>query len=178
MLRIARIAALASAFACISLPLAAQSASLESAAGREEPSAPSAKNAFYVELLGNGLLYSVNFDRLVTPHVSARGGLMFMRAEDNEENSVEVAVAPVVVSYLFGEGNGRFEAGLGVGLATATIDEVDWDTDKANGVYGTGVLGYRYQPLKGGVVFRAGLTPIFTTDQFTPWFGLSVGYAF
>lgn len=173
MSRIARIAALASAFACIALPLAAQSVSDKSAIDQ-----PTAKNAFYVELGGNGIFYSVNYDRLITPKVAARAGLMFMRAEDEVSNSVEVAVAPVVVSYLFGEGNSHFEAGLGVGLATASIDDVDFGEDFDRTVYGTGVLGYRYQPKAGGVVFRAGLTPVFTTDDFAPWIGVSFGYAF
>jgi hypothetical protein len=173
MSRIARIAALASAFACIAPTLAAQSVSDKSSIDQ-----PTAKNAFYVELGGNGIFYSVNFDRLLTPRVAARAGLMFMRAEDEVSNSVEVAVAPVVVSYLFGEGSSHFEAGLGVGLATASIDDVDFGGDSDRGVYGTGVLGYRYQPKTGGVVFRAGLTPLFTTNDFTPWIGLSFGYAF
>jgi len=172
MSRISRIAALASAFACIALPHAAQSA------GPPALDPPMAKNAFYVELGGNGIFYSVNFDRLLTPHVAARAGLMFFRAEDEVSNSVAVVVAPVVVSYLFGEGNSHFEAGLGAGLATASIDDVDWDEDFGQTVYGTGVLGYRYQPKTGGVVFRAGLTPVFTSNDFAPWVGVSVGYAF
>jgi hypothetical protein len=172
MSRIAYIAALASAFASIALPLAAQSA------GTPAIEPPAAKNAFYVELGGNGIFYSVNYDRLITPHVAARAGVMLFRAEDNASNSVAVAVAPVVVSYLFGEGNSHFEAGVGVGLATASIDHVDFGEDFDQTLYGTGVLGYRYQPRTGGVVFRAGLTPVFNAENFAPWIGVSVGYAF
>ncbi len=173
MSRIARLAALASAFAFVALPLAAQSAT--DAAGIEQPTA---KNAFYVELGGNGIFYSLNYDRLVTPNVAARAGVMLFRAEDNESNGVGVVVAPVVVSYLFGEGNSHFEAGLGLGLATASIDHVDFGEEFDQTVYGTGVLGYRYQPETGGVVFRAGLTPVFNAENFAPWIGLSIGYAF
>jgi hypothetical protein len=48
-----------------------------------------------------------------------------------------------------------------------------------NGVLGTLNFGYRYQPVDGGFSFRAGVSPIITSDQFLPyWPYLSFGYSF
>jgi hypothetical protein len=179
MSRPSRTAALALALAAA---LTARAASAQDAA----PSPITARNAFYVELLGNGLIYSVNYDRRLTGHVAGRVGVSFATAEDSEGDRATIGLAPVMGSYLFGEGNSHFEAGLGMLLATASVDEIDpgggedpfVGGDGGSTVFGTGVLGYRYQRPGGGFVFRAGLTPIFTTSDFVPWFGVSFGYAF
>lgn len=175
MSRTARLVRLALAFAA-SLPLAAR------AATAQEVQPALARNAVYVELLGNGLLYSINYDRLLTPNAAGRVGLMFVTAEDDQGDSGTVAIVPVMGSWLWGDGNSHFETGIGLALATASFDFADeFDVDESGGattVYGTGVLGYRYQRPGGGFVFRVGLTPVFTTNDFAPWFGLSFGYAF
>ena len=175
MSRTARLAGLALALAA-TLPLAARPAAAQ------EVQPPLARNAVYVELLGNGLFYSVNYDRLLTPKVAGRVGLMFATAEDDEGDSGTFAIVPLMGSYLWGDGNSHFETGIGLAVATANFDfEGGFDLDESGsttGVYGTGVLGYRYQRPGGGFLFRVGLTPVFTTNDFAPWFGLSFGYAF
>jgi hypothetical protein len=173
MFRTARLAGLA---------LALAAASLAARPALAQETAPTARNAVYVELFGSGLLYSINYDRLLTPNVAGRVGLMFASAEDDEGDSGTVAIVPITASYLFGRGNSHFEAGLGFAVASADFDteeliDVD-ESGSSTGVYGTGVLGYRYQRPDGGFVFRAGLTPIITTDSFLPWFGVSFGYGF
>ncbi|HEX8696164.1 MAG TPA: hypothetical protein VF746_27350 [Longimicrobium sp.] len=178
MSRATRAAALALALAA-SLPLAARPA-----AAQEEVQPPLARNAVYVELLGSGLLYSINYDRLITPSVAGRVGFMFVRAEDDSGDSGTIAIAPITASKLWGNGSSHFETGVGLAVATADfdfgeLDDFDEDADlSSTTVYGTGVLGYRYQRPGGGFLFRVGLTPIFTTNDFAPWFGLSFGYAF
>jgi hypothetical protein len=173
MSRTARLAGLAIALAA-SLPLARPAAA-------QEVQPPLARNAVYVELLGNALLYSVNYDRLFTPNVAGRVGLMFVAAEDDDGDSGTAAIFPLMGSYLWGDGNSHFETGIGLAVATASFDVDEIDIDESGGgtgVYGTGVLGYRYQRPGGGFLFRVGLTPVFTTSDFAPWFGLSFGYAF
>ena len=135
-----------------------------------------ARNAAYVELLGNGLLYSMNYDRMITPRVSARVGIMGLGAA-TDSASAGIIAAPVMVNYLFGEGNSHLETGIGLMLASGSVDDVEGFEDESfSGAVGTATLGYRYQRPAGGFVFRAGLTPFFGTDGIAPWFGISFGY--
>ncbi|MGE3669493.1 MAG: hypothetical protein AB7K71_07525, partial [Polyangiaceae bacterium] len=44
----------------------------------EAPSTRSAKNSLYIELLGNGGLYSLNYERNLTDDVAARVGFSYI----------------------------------------------------------------------------------------------------
>jgi hypothetical protein len=139
---------------------------------------PSAPNAVYLELAGNGLLYSLNYDRLLAPKIAARVGVMGLGAA-SDTSSAAVLAAPLMVSYLFGEGNSHFETGIGVMLAAGAVDEVEGFEDESfSGAVGTATVGYRYRRPGGGFVFRAGVTPFFNTSGIGPWIGLSFGYGF
>ena len=139
---------------------------------------PKAPNAVYFELFGNGLLYSLNYDRLLTPKIAARVGFMGLAAAD-DSSSAGVIATPLMVSYLFGEGNSHFETGIGVMLAAGGVESVEGFEDESFcGAVGTATLGYRYQRPGGGFVFRAGVTPMFNTSNVAPWFGISLGYGF
>jgi hypothetical protein len=143
-----------------------------------EETAPTARNAFYIELLGNGLLYSVNYDRLFADQISGRVGLMVIGAA-NDSSAAAVIAAPIMANYLFGRGNSHFEAGIGVTVMTGAVENVEGIEDEGfSGAVGTATLGYRYQRPGGGFVFRAGLTPFFGGGGILPWFGLSFGYGF
>ena len=136
-----------------------------------------ARDAFYLELLGNGLFYSMNYDRKFTDHVSGRVGITFIGA----------TIAPIMANYLAGNGNHRFEVGIGPMLvsvpegAEVEVDNEELEQELEDGgvfVLGTGTFGYRYQPVNGGFVFRIGLTPILAAGGGLPWAGMSFGYAF
>lgn len=147
-------------------------------ASTQEVPSTTAPNAFYLELFGNGLLYSLNYDRLFTDQISGRVGIMFLGAAEGE-SAAGVMAAPIMANYLVGRGNSHFEAGVGVALVSGAISNVEGFEDESfSGVAGTGTLGYRYQRPAGGFVFRAGLTPFFSTSGIVPWFGLSLGYGF
>jgi len=40
----------------------------------------------------------------------------------------------------------------------------------------TTTIGYRYQPIDGGINFRVSLNPVFDRDRFYPYAGIGVGY--
>ena len=177
MSRTARVARLALAFSLSAFSLSTRPAAAQDA----RP--VTAGNAVYVELLGNGLLWSISYDRLLTPNVSARVGGGFTSATDADGDNLTLAIVPVTASYLWGSGNGRLETGLGVSLASASVslnftDEEVSTEGSDRTLLGTATVGYRYQRPDGGFVFRAGFTPVFSTDDFLPWFGVSFGYAF
>lgn len=138
-----------------------------------QTAAPPARDAVYLELLGNGVLYTVNYDRRFTDDLTGRVGLGVFGG---------VAV-PVMANYLLGEGRGRLELGAGVvliGASDVDIGEVDPGEEEQDldWLAGTATVGYRYQPASGGFVFRIGLTPLFSLHGGVPWLGVSFGRAF
>lgn len=167
-----RPAALALALGLAAVPAAAQEATT---------AAPHvASNTFFVELGGNAVAYSLNYERFFTPRLGVRVGGMFLRAADEEgPGNINVGLFPVMATYLLGNGNGHFETGAGVGFGTAGVSDTDLADDwNGSAVYGTATFGYRYQKPEGGVMFRAGFTPIYAGGTLLPWAGVSVGYAF
>jgi hypothetical protein len=184
--------AVVTAFSAIPLPVAAQDSGWtmpaykdddQSAAstGKLTPESPAgppatrtAPNALYFELLGSGGLYSINYDRIVADRFALRIG--FSAFEFCLFTCTSVVTAPVTASYLVGEGSHSLE--LGIGLLGVS-------SDSDGTVVGTGVLGYRFQPLDGGVVFRFTATPFFGRGlsddgkfEAVPWVGSSIGGAF
>lgn len=152
---------------------AAPTVALETAAPalvRQEAAPGLARDAVYLEAGGNGLLYTINYDHRFTDVVSVRAGMMVLG----------VVAAPVTVNALLGGGSHRLELGAGALLLSAPghlADQTDGAAD-LRAVTATATVGYRFQPERGGMVVRAGFTPILVHGAGLPWFGVSVGYAF
>ncbi|HEX8244785.1 MAG TPA: hypothetical protein VF541_14860 [Longimicrobium sp.] len=173
MFRFRSAATLALAF---TLGTAATAAAQDTAPAADAPNV--AQNTFFVELLGNAALYSLNYERFFTPQLGVRIGAMYIQADDDAGDQVSVGLFPVMATYLLGQGNSHFEVGAGLGFGTAGIESTDIGDDWDSAVYGTATFGYRYQKPAGGVIFRAGFTPIIASGTVVPWVGASVGYAF
>ncbi len=141
-------------------------------------SAHSARSSVYLELLGNAGIYSVNYDRLLSPTASGRIGVMLFSVNGRSPNggNVTVTLVPVMVNYLKGN-NHKFEVGVGplFAFASGKFDEIGFEE---SGVGGTATIGYRYQPQKGGFNFRVGFTPIFASGGVLPLVGVSFGFGF
>jgi hypothetical protein len=130
----------------------------------------------YLELLGNGIFYSLNYDtRFANTHdgLGARLGISFYRKE-------AIAV-PIHLNYVIGSGNHGLELGGGVYTYVRL--------QGSDGVifFPSGVVAYRYQPLDKHFSFRAGWMPTFAPSSggeydFSKlgwyWVGLSFGYQF
>ncbi|MFK7807010.1 MAG: hypothetical protein AB8F74_04330 [Saprospiraceae bacterium] len=135
-------------------------------------------HALYVEGLGNGLLYSLNYDvRFAerTDKWGARIGVAPYR---------EVFTSLVQINYLFGTGKHRFEVGGGATTQLGFAGEKGRADIAPNAA-----LMYRYQNPSGNFLFRVGLGSIFIgSDEgstfedlnkiFWFWPGLSLGYHF
>lgn len=152
------------------------------AAAQEPPSPVTAPNAYYLELGGNGLLYSVNVDRRIVPAMGVRVGigLIPLLLGISIEDRATLTTIPVMAYFLTGPGRSHMELGAG---ATFTNAEFKWDTfgdaDESASVFiPTGTIGYRYQAPEGGRVFRATLTPVYLFDEVIPWVGISYGRTF
>ncbi|GAB2789223.1 hypothetical protein GCM10027275_37730 [Rhabdobacter roseus] len=142
--------------------------------------------AIYVEGLGSGLLFSVNYDFRFKPQQDGLG----MRVGIGGGNlggfdaNVGIVTVPVLANYLVGTRRVAFEAGAGITpiyVKASAADLSTGDVVKADGLSAFGTLnaGLRLQPIRNGVVFRLTYTPIITGSGFLPLFlGVSLGYAF
>lgn len=129
----------------------------------------------YVELLGQGLLLTANYDTRFSNKRNGIGGRIgigyIAGGGDN------VATIPIGLNYLLGKGRNFFEIGLGVTYLSGKLKDDIFDADFKNFV-GTTSFSYRLQPINSGFSFRGGLTPIFGRGYFYPFYGLSLGYTF
>ncbi|TWR23816.1 hypothetical protein FPZ42_18730 [Mucilaginibacter achroorhodeus] len=153
----------------------------------------------YLELLGAGVYYSLNYDiRFAGKQngVGARAGVVYFKSQGEGETFA----IPLLINYLIGKRSHYLEIGAG-GLffyhknrydngfdskrfandviKNPNINPADYYIEpNPYGVYLTGSAGYRYQPLKGGVSFRLGTNIISNfSERAVFWPYLSIGYA-
>ena len=144
-----------------------------------------AKNSLYLELLGNGGLYSVNYDRMLSDNFGVRLGVsrfgfdaITLDQDPDADAKISVSTLTLMTNYLVGKGKHRLELGVGAMAAFASADVDGVGGVSGKGLSGTGTIGYRIQPLDGGFLFRVGFTPLYNKDGFSTWYGISLGAAF
>lgn len=129
----------------------------------------------YAELLGQGLFFTANYDTRFSNKRNGIGGRIgigyIAGGGDN------AATIPIGLNYLLGKGKHFFEIGLGVTYLSGRLNDEIFNTNFKSFV-GTTSFSYRVQPVNSGFSFRAGLTPIFGSGYFIPFYGLSFGYTF
>lgn len=149
-----------------------------------------ARNSVYLELLGNGGMYSVNFEREILPRLGLRVGAATWSNDGDyifeSTNTRTLTTFPLMLNYSVGRGSNRLE--VGGGLLLGQSRRTEWDEETSSGIRTlTGTIGYRYQPERGGFLFRAGLVPFYSLNSdeeaypdagFFPSLGVSGGYAF
>lgn len=152
----------------------------------EEPFALAAKNTLFVEGLGNGGLYSFNYDRRIAPTWNVRIGFSNYRVDVNLFNvlsaSASAVVIPLVGSYLYHFPNSSSYLEVGAGITSAFLAESATTVVPASAAtylpIPTLVAMYRLMPNEGGFSLRAGVTPLFFPTLFLPWIGVSLGWTF
>ena len=139
----------------------------------------------YIELFGTGLLYSLNYEIRFAENWSGRVGFTQFSIPTIFEPELDLSVTgfPVLLNYLTGSNGHYFEMGAGVLILKISLTGKElWlgmDVDgHANRVIGAAAFGYRYQPSKGGFLFRIGVTPLFHPGGVKFLGGLSVGASF
>ncbi len=147
-----------------------------------------APNAVFVELLGNGLLYSIDYERMFPRwNVGLRAGASYFAwtvSRADGSGALKLASFPVVASWYVGPPRHKLQLGLGATVLyfAASTDSTGIKFEGAVdglGVAATGVVGYRYIPRDGGFTFGAGFTPLLRASKgFLPWGGANVGFAF
>jgi len=145
------------------------------ACDRQQAKAQATKT-FYVELLGNGLVFSANYDmRFAAAETDGLGGRLGIGYVGGGDLGGSVLTVPVIINYLLGKDGKYFEVGAGftyVGGNTTFADGFE------SGIIGTMSFQYRRQPIDGGFMWKIGLTPVIAAGTFIPyWPGISIGYA-
>ena len=115
-----------------------------------------ARNALFVELstgLGTdrrAASLALNYEYQVDPHISARLGVG-AAVEINRD----YAVGATLGAQFNTSGDHRFEGGVGVSVLYGGVGEIH---SYAYSVAPAANMGYRFQPVSGGLVFRLGFS--------------------
>ena len=158
-----------------------QSASSPDVLMKQSGKGSRAQNIF-IELGGQGILLTANYDTRFSNRrdgLGGRAGIGYIAADGDNATTI-----PISLNYLLGKGNKFFEIGLGATMVASKTSfsyfgNEDSDTESNSNVIGTMSFAYRVQPADSGFAFRAGLTPVFTSEFFIPYYGgISLGYTF
>jgi hypothetical protein len=154
------------------------------------PASAGPDNQVFLELLGNGLLYSLNYERFFSAwnqRFGIRGGGSFITYKISSANgagNLVLASVPVVASWYWGPSPHKLQLGLGasalyVSAATDATGQKFSSSEEGLGIAATAVVGYRYLPRDGGFTFGIGFTPLLRAGRgLLPWGGASGGFAF
>jgi hypothetical protein len=127
------------------------------------------KNAVFPEIGGNGVGYSLNYERMLARNIPVRVGIA---------GAQRLAAIPFLTGVLLGRGMHHLQFMAGV-TYIRNMEDLD--------AYGTSIpdhefpltasIGYRYQQRGDRLLFYFAYTPLFR-DTFTPSAGIACGYRF
>lgn len=156
-----------------------------------------AVNSVFVEILGPGTIWSVNYERMIIDDLGVRVGASYMRwsaGVGDSKASSDYYAFPITASYV-GVGNGRhsleLSAGVTVSYASGSAEGLGFESSGSGATaMGTVGVGYRFHPLSTGFHFRVGLGGLmgmgfgtwYDADAdafgFLPWGYISFGATF
>ena len=155
-----------------------------------------ASNSLFIEGGGPGLLYSVNYELLFDDDSGIRVGFSYQplsaaASSGGGSGKASVITVPILATYLASSGSNALELGGGATLiradGAASGNGLAVSSAGTN-VLGTAILGYRRQPLEGGIQLRIGLealvgkglalsNPDPNKVGILPWMYLSIGFS-
>ncbi|CAN5804259.1 hypothetical protein BH11MYX4_BH11MYX4_66920 [soil metagenome] len=171
----------------LAAPGAAQPEAPPAVAASPSAEARTASNVVFGEALGNGLLYSVNYERIFDAlPIGLRAGASYFTypvSSYGRSGNLKLATFPLVASYYVGTPRHKLQLGLGATILYLGVSSDSTGTKfegerSGFGVAGTAVIGYRYLPPERGFSFGVGFTPLLRTSSFLPWGGANAGYVF
>jgi len=143
------------------------------------------RNAIYVELLGPGIAYSINYDYRITKQIGFRVGFSSWSTSTSlfsSSGKTSFIEFPLLINYLVGNSTNHLELGLGMVVGSISDKDKFFGRSDYSSKYhlgiGTATIGYRMEPKNGGFMFRIAFTPFFTFKDAWPFGGISFGYAF
>ena len=141
-------------------------------------------NTFYLAYGGAGIYFSLMYERHLIKtdniHVGAKAGMgtsfssVLFPSEFN---------FPVGAYIFYGKNKGHIEFSLS--MSNYLLEQYDYAEDQTIRTLKNLIvpsLGYRFQKKQGGVMFKAGVSPIInfnkTTNVVTPWLDVGIGWGF
>jgi hypothetical protein len=140
-------------------------------------------NDVYIELLGNGVLGSINYERQLSkqPGFGVRFGVGTVYDNPQPTIKEEFLMTYIIgINYLFKlkDGKSFVDAGLGFTITpTELYFLAPGDSRAENFVNFVPSFGYR-RHTKNNRMWRISLTPIGVNTGFIPWLGASIGKRF
>jgi hypothetical protein len=155
----------------------------------EDKNIRKANNAIFLELGGNGLIYSINYERIFgDSDFGVRVGLSYISlgaSSGSSSSKITMMTFPVMANY-YGVGSKDHKLQLGAGVTFLSLSGSSSNGDSFVGASGfapapTLAIGYRYLPARGGFSFFIGFTPFIIPGGdkvLFPWGGMSFGGIF
>lgn len=130
------------------------------------------RKSIFGEVLGNSPGISVNYDQRFK--TDRNGGLGFRVGIGVGKLDGFRPTFPVALNYILGDGRNGLETGIGITPKIAFNKSPDESTLEVLGFLN---LGYRFQPLRDGLMFRLTYTPTVNNEGLhMGWAGASIGY--
>ena len=141
-----------------------------------------ARNAIYAEAIGISGWGSINYERKLfiksNQQFQGRIGLSTLNLRDFTNKLNPDLIVPFALNWLYGK-NHNIEIGVGQTISNTVSANSTGDTERGFMLSANFNIGYRYQKPTGGLIIRAGYTPIIEFyNNFLHWGGVSIGYAF
>jgi len=133
------------------------------------------RNAVGIELLGNSLLYSFYYQRMLDQSFGLDAGLAMYGGSDGDGSSFVAFIPFGAKVYLIPKNGSIYLTGGGV-LLTASTSSGPFD-EEASTLYGYAGLGFEHRA-DGGFIFRFTAYSLFANGGFFIWPGLTIGYSF
>lgn len=143
------------------------------------------RNSVYFELGGNGVLYSLNFERFLSNEdaliqYNLRGGLEYINGglftfDGGGESTWGVPIELGGLIRMGESGANYYE--LGAGLSSFFTDNLRYSIDQGTDFMGTLRFGYRHVS-EDGFLFKIAVVPLVYEDGVFPWLGVGVGGSF
>jgi len=134
--------------------------------------------AISLQGFGSSPFMAITYDRRFARRVNGFGAFAGIGASSVKDITKDktVLTIPVGVNYLFGKHTDFIELGGGVTFVTNYLDIFNSVTDDKAGYYCHVSLGYRHQPVLGGVFYRVGVSPLYSPQESGMSYYFGLGY--
>jgi len=124
-------------------------------------------NSVQLELGGHGLIYSLNYERILSNNdIFKTAGQIGISYYPPVTGIIDVWI-PLGINEIISFGNHHIEAGVGVIVIRESTREPDNSASDWNwNGFLSGRIGYRYQKPSGRFILRAGFTPVIESNLF------------
>lgn len=125
-------------------------------------------NTVYLEIGGNNVFYSINYEKELLSNLSPRIGISIMPISEysnaGKQSNSKLFISLMANYFIDLNTNNKIEIGVGASYGLETF-------------FPAISFGYRYSPNNGGFVFKLAFTPLLNREIFDvfPWFGIGLG---